>query len=570
MSAPLDHFCRYEELTAFLHALAERAPELVTVESIGQSHEGRELWLATVTASATGRHSDKPAMWVDANIHATELTASVAAINLLDRLVAGYGTDDTITRAVETRTFYVVPRVNPDGAELALADDPRYLRSGVRPWPWTDRWAQPGLHRQDVDGDGRILSMRIEDPTGGWTTHPEDARVMVPVDPSGITAGTRYRMLNEGIIEEHDGYTVPTPRAVQGLDFNRNYPAGWGTTVPGSGDFPGSEPEIAAIKRAMTNRPNICGFNAYHTFGGILLRPSSTRPDETLPPGDRWMFEQLGKRCTELSGFMVHSTYEDFTWDRTDTMSGASDDWAYEHLGVYAWTTEFWDPIFEATGERAPTSLWWVTIEPDVELAVVRWFDEHHPEHYVEWRSFDHPQLGPVEIGGWDSLHSWSNPPPSRLAAEVAPHADFAVFQALTAPCLAIEQLRAEPLGDRVWRITAGIANTGYLPTTVTEWAAKHSIVRPVIADLQLGEGASFLDEGTLRRELGQLAGFAQTRFSGGSDGTPNRATASWLITADTGTDIEVIARHQRAGTTRRTITLNAGFGSSERSEELR
>ncbi len=556
MDTPLDHFCRYDELTDHLRELAAAHPNLVTLESIGQSHEGREIWLVTVTDRSTGDHADKPAMWVDANIHATELTASVAAINLLRRLVEGFGTEDEITAALKTRTFYVVPRVNPDGAELALADDPRLLRSGVRPWPWTDRWEQPGLHKQDVSGDGRILSMRVADPTGAWTTHPEDERLMVPVPPTGLTAGARYRMLDEGLLAEYDGYTIPTPRAVQGLDLNRNYAAGWGTSVPGSGDFPGSEPEIHAVMRAMTARPNICGFNAYHTFGGVLLRPSSTQADSSLPPGDLWMFKELGARCTELSGFGVHSTYEDFTWDRSETMSGASDDWAYEHLGIFAWTTEFWDPIFAATGERAPTTLWSVSIDPDIELAVLRWFDEHHPGAYVDWTEVEHPQLGTIEIGGWDSLRSWSNPPAGRLAEEVAPHADFAVFQALTAPCLAVEQLTAESIGTDVWRITAGIANTGYLPTTVTELAAKRSIVRPVVADLELPAGATTVEGTATRQLLGQLAGFARARFSGGNDGTPNRAQASWVVRAEPGTTVTVAASHQRAGTARAELTL--------------
>ncbi|MEZ5226994.1 MAG: hypothetical protein R2710_10055 [Acidimicrobiales bacterium] len=271
------------------------------------------------------------------------------------------------------------------------------------------------------------------------------------------------------------------------------------------------------------------------------------------------MFEQLGKRCTELSGFPVHSTFEDFTWDRSDTMAGASDDWAYEHLGIYSWTTEFWDPVFAATGKRAPTSLWWVTLDPEIELEVLRWFDQHHPGAYVDWAPFDHPQLGPIEVGGWDSLHSWSNPPDALLADEVAPHADFAIFQALASPCLAIEHLSVDRLGDDVWRINAGVANTGYLPTTVTEWAAKKSIVRPMVADIELPDGAATIEGTSHRQPLGQLAGFAQARFTGGNDGTPNRALVSWVVRAlAAGTKVDIVASHQRAGTTRCTVTLEA------------
>src|SRR5262245_18137080 len=145
-----DHLYRYDELTAALQKLAAARPDLINVESIGRSHEGRDIWLATVTNSATGPHHEKPGIWVGANIHSVEHTGALAALHLLDTLVSEHGVDDKVTRAVDTRTFYVVPRVNPDGAELALAERPTYLRSSVRKWPRTDD--QPGLVEEDIDG----------------------------------------------------------------------------------------------------------------------------------------------------------------------------------------------------------------------------------------------------------------------------------------------------------------------------------------------------------------------------------------------------------------------------------
>ena len=56
-------------------------------------------------------------------------------------------------------TFYVVPRLNPDGAARAMAASPELLRSGTRPYPWDE--PRLGLHAADIDGDGRILQMRV-------------------------------------------------------------------------------------------------------------------------------------------------------------------------------------------------------------------------------------------------------------------------------------------------------------------------------------------------------------------------------------------------------------------------
>ena len=76
-----DRFLPYAELTDAVHGIAAAHPDIVEVASIGRSYEDRDIWLATVTNRGTGPHTDKPALWVDANIHATELTGSVAALD---------------------------------------------------------------------------------------------------------------------------------------------------------------------------------------------------------------------------------------------------------------------------------------------------------------------------------------------------------------------------------------------------------------------------------------------------------------------------------------------------------
>jgi hypothetical protein len=560
-----DRFLRYGELVEWIDQLAAAHPDLVAVETYGRSFEGRDLLLVTVTDSTTGSHDTKPAHWIDASIHAVELTATVAACRVLKRLVDGHAAgDDTITRALRTRTFYVVPRVNPDGAEWVLADRPRFRRSSVRPWPLADAHRWPGLHEEDIDGDGRILQMRFPDPNGPWVAHPDDPRLLVPVPPAGVGAQVqRYRVLDEGAIEEFDGFDVPFAPAPEGLDLNRNYPAGWGTKVPGSGDHPLSEPEIDALVRAMVARPNVCGFNAFHTSGGVILRPSSTMPDSKLPPGDVWTWKQLATIGTDLTGYPSYSVYEDFTWDRTETMSGASDDWAYEHLGIFGWTTEFWDIVHAATGEKQSTHFWYTGPTDAERLAVLRWLDEHAADDertrgFVDWYPFEHPQLGAVELGGWNGLSSWTNPPPDRLLAEVDRHVDFAVAQALAAPCIEILHTHVELVGDNTWRVVIGVANIGWLPTTVSSKARLDDLVRPILVDIhgQAGTGPFEVLDGAARRPLGQLAGSSLARFNNSTGGTPDRATCSWLIRAAPGTTVTVTAQHQRAGAVAVDLTL--------------
>ncbi len=64
--------------------------------------------------------------------------------------------DPVVTEALRTRTFYIVPRVNPDGAELALADKPTLPpQQHARVGRGCDGHRWPGLREHDVDGDGR-------------------------------------------------------------------------------------------------------------------------------------------------------------------------------------------------------------------------------------------------------------------------------------------------------------------------------------------------------------------------------------------------------------------------------
>jgi Zinc carboxypeptidase len=344
--------------------------------------------------------------------------------------------------------------------------------------------------------------------------------------------------------------------------MNRNYPMEWSPEgkQSGAGPFPTSEPEIRAVVEAAIARPNITGSLHYHTMSGVHLRPYSAHPDDDFPTNDLRTYKLIGARGTELTGYPAVAVFHEFKYDLKDTISGAADDWMYEHRGVYAWTTEFWSPMRTA-GIKDFHLIEWMRDHPvSDDLKLLAWCDANLApgEGFVPWYPFDHPQLGPVELGGLDFLNYFGNPPPAFLEAEVAPHADFALFHLLISPRLAFHSVSASQVGDGVWLVRAVVENTGWLPTNVTDKAVERKAVRALELSIELPDGAK-LAGGERKVEAGQLTGRALRRslyWWGNDDATTDRAKVEWVVEAPAGATVTVTAKHERAGTVRSEVRL--------------
>jgi murein tripeptide amidase MpaA len=559
MEQRFDRFYRHAELTAILTGFTTRKPGLFALESVGKSHEGRDIWVVTATNTATGAAAGKPALWIDGNIHAGELTASTACLYYLAHLEQAYGNDADVTRLLDTRVVYACPRINPDGAELALADRPKFIRSSTRPYPF-DEDPIDGLEVEDVDGDGRVLMMRIPDPNGAYKAHPGDARLMTPRDP--VESGGQYwRVIPEGRLVAYDGVEIRANRDKQGLDLNRNFPSGWRQEFQqlGAGPYPTSEPEVRAIVDFITRHPNIGAGISFHTHSGVILRPFSSEPDENMPAEDLWLYKLFGKKSTELTGYPNISIFHDFKYHPKQVITGGFD-WIYEHLGQFFWTVEIWAPVKEAGVKEYHFIDWYREHPPEDDLKLIEWSDrELGGEGYVDWYPFEHPQLGAVELGGWNKLATFRNPPPKYREREVKRFPPWLTWQALTLPRLEAFRTDVERLGPDTWKIRFAVQNSGYLPSYVTKRALERKVVRGVVYEIQLPQGGELI-AGKARVEGGQVEGRASKvslqAFLPNADLTADRGQSEWTIRAPAGSTVTLIARHDRAGRVEQELKL--------------
>ncbi len=559
-----DQFYRYPELTRLLQDYAAAAPRLLSLRSIGKSFEGRDIWLLAITNTATGDDTDKPAFWVDGNIHAAELTASTACLYWLHQLVSGYvsgqESDAAIRQLLDTRVVYMVPRLNPDGAELALADKPRHIRSSTRRYPF-DEEPVDGLTIEDVDGDGRMLSMRIPDPHGPYKKHATEPRLMVAREP-GEFGGDYYRIVPEGTLKNFDGFKITTNPDREGLDLNRNFPACWRQDFEqvGAVPYPTSEPEVRSMVDFITQHPNIGAAVSFHTHSGVILRPMGTHSDDDMTPEDLWMIKRLSASGAKLTGYPAVSIWHDFRYHPKQIVTGTQD-WVYEHLGALFWTVEIWSPNKEAGISDYKWIDWYREHPVEDDLKLLKWSDDQcGGKAYVDWYPYRHPQLGMVEFGGWDRMNYWRNPPPALREREAARFPAWLLQIGLSLPKLEVLRAEVRALGDDTWRVRFAVANSGYLPAYVTKRAIERKTVRGTIFNIHLPPGASLVT-GKERVEGGHLEGHAPKSslqaFLPTREITGDRAMAEWVVRGARGLAIALSASADRAGTVRTEVTLD-------------
>lgn len=504
-------YYRYDELTALLQMYAKEFADLAKLEAIGKSYEGRDIWALTITNSKTGDALEKPGFYVDGNIHGSEVTASVTALYFAWKLLSEYGSDQEITKLVDESTFYIIPVVSPDGVEHVLSGA-GFVRSGTRSYPHEE--PRDGLHPEDVDGDGQIVQMRIEDVGGGWKVSKEDPRLLVQRRFHDVE-GPFYRVYSEGMIQNFDGVAIPTAPAKQGLDFNRNFPSNWQPLAKqhGAGDYPFSESETRALAEFILGHPNICSLHSLHTGMESIIRAPATQTDKEMPAEDLSRALEIGNYGVEKTGYVLFS-YRKLN-DDIYVAYGDFATWTYEQLGLLVYCDELWDVRARSGKDYVELNQMKKDNDLDgleaVELAALKWNDEVlDGEAFVNWTPFEHPQLGSVEIGGWKRIYR-NNAPPKLLEETCVKMSGFFIAHAQARPILQAEFYEIEKMSEDTYRIAVAVRNDGYLPTNVTQQAIKMRQAKSIEACIHLGDD-DVLIVGDAKEEIGHLSGYGGRR----------------------------------------------------------
>lgn len=557
-----ERYLDYAELVAQLERWAAAHPSLIRLESIAKSEEGRDLWLATV-----GRDPDRvrPAVWIDGNIHASELCGSSVCLGVIEDLLGALEDPKAKLRdlpdhlralVTEDILFYVLPRMCPDGAERVIARH-HFVRSNHR-----DHRLGPNgplWRHEDVDGDGLSLLMRRRDETGDFVASKTRPDALVPRDVEDV--GPFYRVYPEGFIQRFDGFTIPKPSFMSDTetDMNRNFPSTWQPEPKqhGAGAYATSEPESRGVTEFASRHPNIFAWLSFHTYGGVYIRPLGDQPDSKMDPHDASVFRQIDKWAGAISGYPCVSGFMEFTYEPDKPLYGDLAQFAYAERGAIGFVCELWDffkqvgfevkrPFIKNYEERGGRE--------DIER-IAAWDAAHNAGRvFGGWRPFAHPQIGDVEIGGYDPLIGIWNPPFDRLAEVCDQQSRFVLRLASLAPRVVFSRVDVVELAPGLRRVEAVVENRGYLPTYVLASSKPRPWNEGVRVAIDLPDGAS-LEAGEANVLVGHLEGWGgNDRFTAPSIARSvidvGRRRVIWVVRGDG--PLKVRASAPRVGTVER------------------
>ncbi|MEN8116356.1 MAG: M14 family metallopeptidase [Bacteroidota bacterium] len=464
-----DRYYTYEEVNKALEVLHKAYPDLTKLDVVGESEEGRKIYALTINNKKTGEELTKPGVYVDGNIHGNEIQAGEVCLYYANMLLTKYGKNDRVTKAVDRNAHYIIPVVNVDGRYHFFADgNTPSTNRGLR-IPKDDDG--DGLFDEDstddLDGDGSICQMRIKDPHGDYKPDPEDPRIMVRVKPG---EKGEYSLLGyEGIDNDGDGRFNEDSEGY--VDPNRNWGFNWMPPYVqrGAGNFPLSGTGIKAIHEYITARPNIIIAYAFHNTGGMWLRVPAEKSTE-IPQSDIAAYDVIGKEAVKITpGYVYQPAYDLYP------TYGDSDSHLFFIHGAYSFVGELFQRSQETYVEEKNREK-----EDDME-SLMRGtrtersreqlkFNDHvaQGELYKEWKAFNHPVYGQIEIGGWVKMSS-RLPHPFMLQDLVHRNASVVFLSAEHTPEIKMQVFDVKEIGKNMHRIRVRLENKNGLSSMTAQ-----------------------------------------------------------------------------------------------------
>lgn len=426
--------------------LAKAYPNLVTMESMGKSFQGRDIFVLTISDKKAGDPDLKPGFWIDGNIHSVEIQGTEMALYTAWYLCEMYGENAFIKQLLADKTFYIAPTINPDARDyFAFIGVPP--RSGLVPRD-NDR---DGLIDEDgyddLNGDKDISQMRRKNPDGKYIADPKDPRRMILAEPG---KKGEYEILGmEGI--DNDGDGLINEDGPGGYDGNRDWGFNWEPNYVQSGadKYPFTMPETQAVRDFTIRHRNITGSQSFHNSGGLILRGPSIQEGyaEVYSRADDAVLNAIGKKGEEMIPGYKYITI----WKDMYTVYGGELDWWHGAMGCFVYSNELWNSYL----------MFYDTANTDqYEFDRLLLFEDS----FIPWQKVNHPVYGEVEVGGF-TKNTGRMHPGFLLESDAHRNASFCIYNSFQSPKLEVKDVKVKKLKGGLTEVTARVENERMLPT---------------------------------------------------------------------------------------------------------
>lgn len=468
------------EIYADMRRMQQAWPKFIRIETIGKSQDGRDIMIVTINNPDTGPEMSKAAMYIEANVHGNEIQGGEICLYTVWYLMENYGRIDQITNLVNERVFYICPTINPDGRQYFFESPGGSARSGHVPVDDDSDYRFDEDRPTDLNGNGVVEQIRKYVPgRGNYRPSSIDPRMMEPV-PFG-EKGDYIMLGSEGIDNDLDGRVSEDD--LGGYDPNRNYPSDWQPNYiqGGSLDYPTQIPEARASVDFFLTHPNIAGAQSYHNSGGMILRGPGAEATGEYPTADIRAYDELGRNGERILPFYRYIVI----WSGLYTVHGGFVDFTNDGMGVLSFSNELWSSEQYFTSPELKEQ----QKDPNSPISGRKgnYFFNDKLEfggQLMEWKKFNHPQFGEVEIGG--VFRKFQGRIPPRFMNEELCHRNmaFTLYQADEMPMIKIGEAAAEKVSGDVYRLMVDIFNPKVAPT-IMDKAAQNNVVRPDLLTLE-------------------------------------------------------------------------------------
>lgn len=487
--------------------------QVATRVELGPTRAGTPVPAVEIGGAGPLALKDRPTVFLVGGLDGVSLTGSEAVLAIAADLI------EKRAALPPDVTFVVIPWASPDALAATFAGRATDGRD-LLPLDDDGDTAVDEDSPDDVDKDGLVLDMLVEDPNGPWT-YSSDARFLAPARDG---ATPRFRLAREGRDDDKDGRHNEDP--VGGVALDAAFPVGW--TADGANGavardvpLPLDDPLSRGLADLVLSRATfaVLLFQGNH---GEITRPGGTAALAEESRRDAAVYDSVARLFAAATG-RVQKVARAQREARGADRAGSALDWIHAVPGALALEVAAWGPEVERAGDARdvgtksarfetsedPAGAGNVPAVQPADRAWARWLDNSRGGiGFVPWHPVDLGDGTKAWVGGWEPF-SRANAPATSLSAATNGLASFVTKLAQGAPRLAIDVLEETRDGDVItlrWRVrNAGVLATG------TSASARARPERVPHCELVLPSGARLL-WGETGGAMGDLAPGASGR----------------------------------------------------------